>query len=200
MAIRVLGCLAALVVTGCASVTTSRTGIAVPDNQLLARVYAEDQADTERNAVRFEGGERPTREMLSNFPPELAEDVARLVAVDSIRAAGGIQTANDYYHAAMVYQHGADSTSYRLAYEHARRAVEKDPEHAKAKWLSAAAWDRYLDELGRPQWYGTQYRCQDGVRRLLPVEDGRVTDAERVALGVPTLAEARAREGTACER
>ena len=198
MSLRLAALLVVLLVAGCTAASNGEIATPPADNPTLAQIYAEDQADTERNAVRFDGGERPTRAMLANLPAELAEDVARFVVVDSVRAAGGIRTANDHYHAAMVYQHGADTTSYRLAYEHARRAVERDPDHAEAKWLSAAAWDRYLDESGRAQWYGTQYRCEDGVRRLLPVDEGRVTDDERVALGVPTLAEARAREGTEC--
>ena len=198
MPLRLATLLVAFLVAGCTAASSVETSAPPLDNQTLAQTYAEDQADTERNAVRLDGGERPTRAMLANFPAELAEDVARLVVVDSIRAAGGIRTANDHYHAAMVYQHGADTTSYRLAHEHAQQAVEKDPSHAEAKWLSAAAWDRYLDESGRAQWYGTQYRCENGIRRLLPIDEGRVTDDERVALGVPTLAEARAREGTQC--
>ena len=186
---------------GCAS-SPGRTAEGATDNAVLARAYAEDQADSERAAFVYEDGSAMSlddlRQRLPHMPPELADDVRRLVAVDSVLAAGGARTAADFYHAAMIYQHGADTTSYRRAHDLARRAVELDPDHADAKWLTAASWDRYLDGAGRPQWYGTQYRCEDGLRRLLPVEEGRVTDEERRALGVPTLAEARAKNETRC--
>ena len=188
-------------VVGCAS-TTAPTS-ADEDNAVLARTFAEDQADDERAAFVYEDGSPmpldDLRQRLPYMPPELADDVRRLVTVDSVLTAGGARTANDFYHAAMIYQHGADTTSYRRAHDLASRAVEIDPDHADAKWLTAASWDRYLDESGRPQWYGTQYRCnEDGLRYLLPVDEGQVTDEERRVLGVPTLAEARAREGTEC--
>ena len=198
-----LASVTAAVLVGCASSPAPTAAeSAHEDNAVLARAFAEDQADDERAAFVYEDGSAMSlddlRQRLPYMPPELADDVRRLVAVDSVLAAGGARTAGDFYHAAVVYQHGADATSYRRAHDLARRAVELDPDHSDAKWLTAASWDRYLDESDRPQWYGTQYRCEDGLRRLLPVEEGRVTDEERRALGVPTLAEARAREGTEC--
>lgn len=176
---------------------------APPDNPDLARLYAEDQRDDHRAILVDEDGNAvpldDLRARLGELPPQLADDVRRRIAVDSVLAAGGAQTADDFYHAAMVYQHGADTTSYRTAHELASRATALDPEHADARWLMAASWDRYLVDADRPQWYGTQYRCDEqGLRRSEPVEAGRVTDAERVAAGVQTLAEQRLLEGTPC--
>jgi hypothetical protein len=104
-------------------------------------------------------------------------------------------TANDLYHAAMVYQHGNDSTSYKQAYDWSKRAVELDSTHSKARWLTAAAWDRYLMSKGEPQWYGTQFRRRDhtGPWELYEVDTTRVTDAERIRAGLETLAEQRLR-------
>ena len=195
--------LGALALAGCVSSSTRAGEGSAEDNAVLARAYAEDQADDERSAFIYEGGDAipldTLRSWVDTMPPELADDVFRMIAVDSVLAAGGARTANDFYHAAMVYQHGGGATSYRRAHELASRAVDLDPDHADAKWLTAASWDRYLAESGQPQWYGTQYSCgEDGLRRLLPVEEGRVSDEERQALGVRTLAEAREREGTEC--
>lgn len=195
--------MAAAALFGCASNPARTSASVTEDNAVLARAYAEDQADAERAAFVYEDGSAmpldDLRQRLPYMPPELADDVHRLIAVDSVLAADGARTANDFYHAAMIYQHGADTTSYRRAYDLATRAVELDPNHVDAKWLSAAAWDRYLDASGRRQWYGTQYRCdEDGLRYLLPVDEGRVSDDERRALGVRTLAEAKALEGTEC--
>ena len=192
----------AAVLFGCAS-SPARTSVnAAEDNAVLARAYIEDQADDERSGFIYEDGSpmpiEDLRARVPYMPPEIADDARRLIAVDSVLTAGGARTANDFYHAAMIYQHGADTTSYRRAHDLATRAVELNPDHAEAKWLSAASWDRYLDESGQLQWYGTQYRCVDGLRRLLPVAEGRVTDEERRSLGVPSLAEARAKEGTEC--
>lgn len=192
---------AVLAVAGAASAQTAEAPPA--DDPVLARAYAEDQADGHRAAFVYQGGGAipldTLRLRLGSMPPHLADDVRRRLAVDSVLAAGGARTANDFYHAAMIHQHGADTTAYRMAHELAARAVALDPDHADARWLAAASWDRYLDASGRPQWYGTQYRCDDGgLRRSIPVEPGRVTDEERAAAGVETLAQQRALEGTPC--
>ena len=187
---------------GCASSPARPDLSTTEDNEILARAYTEDQADDDRSGFIYEDGSpmpiEDLRVRVPYMPPEIADDARRLIAVDSVLAAGGARTANDFYHAAMIYQHGAGTTSYRRAHDLATRAVELDPDHTDAKWLSAASWDRYLDESGQPQWYGTQYRCVDGLRQLLPVDEGQATDEDRRSLGVPTLAEARAKEGTEC--
>jgi len=72
--------------------------------------------------------------------------------------------------------------------------VELDSANSDAMWLKAAAWDRYQMRLGLPQWYGTQFVRDPGEPwRLYDVDTTAVTDEERAAHGVPTLAEQRAR-------
>ena len=44
----------------------------------------------------------------------------------------------------------------------------------------------------QPQWYGTQFQSDDKGMFLYPLEEGAVSDDERRAMQVPTLAEARA--------
>jgi hypothetical protein len=107
--------------------------------------------------------------------------------------AGAVTTANDHYHAAMIFQHGSEPEDALRAHKLAKKAMELDPDHEIAPWLSAAAWDRYKMYLGEPQWYGTQFRRTDGVWHLYEVDETAVTDGERTALGVPPLAEARKR-------
>jgi hypothetical protein len=58
----------------------------------------------------------------------------------------------------------------------------------RARWLTAAAYDRWLMYQGKPQKYGTQY-VHDGVRHRLWDVDPTTTDAERAAWKVPPLAE-----------
>ena len=44
--------------------------------------------------------------------------------------------------------------------------------------------DRVLMYRGEPQIYGTQYRTQDGVPKLWPVQDPENLDDRRAALGL----------------
>lgn len=133
------------------------------------------------------------------LPPEekarldiAARDDARLARVKAILDAGGAKVSIDYFHAAMVFQHGHDPADYQRAHDLALKAAELDPSHTTARWLAAASEDRLLMNQGKPQKYGTQFRKEGGVWELYPV-DPSVTDEERAAWGVPSLAEAQAK-------
>lgn len=119
-------------------------------------------------------------------------DEARRKRVDEIVAAGGAKAADDYYHAAMVFQHGAGVEEIRRARELALKAVEIEPKHRRARWLAAAAEDRVLMFEQKPQKWGTQYTKRDGVWILWDV-DPAITDAQRAEWDVPPLAAAKAR-------
>lgn len=119
-------------------------------------------------------------------------DVERRQRVDAILAAGGAKVADDYYHAAMVYQHGSDLAEIQRAHELAARAVALDGTHDAAKWLAAAAEDRALMYQQKPQKYGTQFQKQQGTWVVWQV-DPTITDEQRAAWNVPPLAEAHAR-------
>jgi hypothetical protein len=58
-----------------------------------------------------------------------------------------------------------------------------------ARWLAAAAYDRWLMTGGLPQKYGTQYRFAKG-RWVLHEVDPTTSDGERARWDVPPLAEA----------
>lgn len=119
-------------------------------------------------------------------------DEARRQRVDAILAAGGAKVAADYYHAAMVYQHGSALAEIQRAHELAVKAVSLDATHDAAKWLAAAAEDRALMYQQQPQKYGTQFQKQQGVWVVWQV-DPSITDEQRAAWNVPPLAEAHAR-------
>lgn len=125
----------------------------------------------------------------------LIADSTRRARVREMLDSNLVRTADDYYHAAMVFQHGNDTTAARMAYELASTAVELDSTHENARWMTAAAWDRYLMRKGEPQWYGTQFvrNPLTDPWRLYDIDTTRVTDEDRVRLGVPPLAESRAR-------
>ncbi len=67
------------------------------------------------------------------------------------------------------------------------------PEDRRFRWLTAASWDRIMAMQLQPQWYGTQFHSDDGGMFLYPVADGAVSDDDRKAMQVPSLAESRAR-------
>jgi hypothetical protein len=63
--------------------------------------------------------------------------------------------------AAIVLQHGDDSTDYRVAHELAKAACEKGVnstrwDRGSAEWLAKATYDRWMLSIGKPQVYGTQ--------------------------------------------
>jgi len=149
------------------------------DNPELRELYEKDQSERKVETIDWS--------VLN------VADSLRRVRVMEIRTEGGIKTANDYHHAAMIFQHGSDTTAIGFAYRFAKEAVRIDSEHKGAKWLMAASWDRHKMYSGEPQWYGTQF-VTDGPGtpwRLYDIDTTKVTDEERATLGVPSLAEAR---------
>lgn len=64
--------------------------------------------------------------------------------------------------------------------------------HPHARWLAAAAFDRWCMYEGRQQKYGTQF-VPDGERYRLWDVDPSTTDEDRVTWDVPSLAVQRNR-------
>lgn len=137
-------------------------------NQALLKLYKEDQTDRQNNSITW------------------AKDDARLASVERIIASDGLVTTEDYYHAAVIFQHGRESKYYLKAKRLALKSVELN--NNKARWLASAAEDRYLHSVGKPQIWGTQF---NGIRCLTmePFDRTIKTDTQRVANGVPTLAQ-----------
>lgn len=95
-------------------------------------------------------------------------------------------SAVDLYHVAWLLNHGDEPAEARRAHELAREAA--DAGHRPARWLAAAAYDRWCMYEGRPQRYGTQF-VPDGVRHRLWDLQAETTDAERAVWDVPPLAD-----------
>lgn len=165
----------ALLVLLAAGCTSSRE--VVQSNVRLTELYEQDQAD------RRLGDD-------ADWTAINRRDAERRAEVQRLLDTGAVRNAADHYHAAMVFQHGSDSTAYRKARDLAREAEQLGSE--PARWLAAAAHDRYLISIGEPQHYGTQFRVQDGTRYLLPFDSTAVSDAERRRVGARTLDEIRA--------
>jgi hypothetical protein len=92
-----------------------------------------------------------------------------------------------------VMQHGLSANEIRTANALATIAAALEPQNARYKWLVAASWDRLLVDLHKPQWYATQYVSGQGGKFALYPVDESITDADRLEMGAPTLAEARKR-------
>jgi len=156
-------------------------------------VVDEESHDNEELQLIFESDQE------DRSPPDWerirTEDPKRRARVAELLQAGAARTGADFLHAAMVFQHGRTPEDYLQAKELALRAVELG--RADAKWLAAAAEDRYLMVSGQPQKFGTQFRAKGGAWVLHDV-DPSTSDTDRASMGVPTLAaqQERAREMT----
>jgi hypothetical protein len=147
-------------------------------NEELQALYKQDQADRQA----FEQLDRKQRQQV------LKRDRERRQRVEILLKGELIQAPEDFFHAAMIFQHGERLEHFRQAHELARRGAELS--HPNCRWLSAAAYDRWLMNQGKPQKYGTQYTSRDNIPYRLWDVDPTTTDEERTAWNVPPLAEA----------
>jgi hypothetical protein len=149
-------------------------------NPVLTHLFEEDQADRKGDPAKI------------NWKVVTPRDAERRGRVQEILDRGEAKVSVDFYHAAMVFQHGHVVADFATAYRLALRAVELDEHNSSAKWLAAAAKDRELMNSGKPQLYGTQFVLENGRWKLYEV-DPSISDAERAKWHVPTLAEAKNR-------
>jgi hypothetical protein len=148
-------------------------------NTELQALYEQDQAD---RCVFFEQLDTEQLQQVRE------RDRARRQLVEELVRSEALQTGEDYFHAAMVFQHGETLDDYLRAHELAKRGAELG--HPDCLWLTAAAYDRWLAHQGKPQKYGTQYTSRDDEPYRLWDVDPTTTDEERAAWNVPPLAEA----------
>lgn len=133
------------------------------------------------------------REGIGSFQAEgeelLKHDRARRRKTYAIIENGGLKVSEDFYHAALIFQHGETSDDYNKANELAQKAMEMGDD--RAKWLYAATLDRWLLSIGRAQKFGTQFeRNESGDWELAQPIDDSVTDEERARYNVPPFSEA----------
>jgi hypothetical protein len=146
----------------------------------LYRMFQEDQKS------RTGGFEKIDWKVVS------AQDEKHRQRATQILAEGGAKTSDDYYHAAMIFQHGSAPADFEQAHKLAVKAVELDASNDAARWLAAATQDRFLMNQNKPQLYGTQFKKVDGKWILYPV-DPSITDEERAQWNVPPLDAAKRR-------
>jgi hypothetical protein len=116
------------------------------------------------------------------------QDAARRIAVRKLLDAGELHTGEDFEEAAFIFQHGDSADDYLLAHTLATLAVAKG--RASAIWITTATLDRYLQKIGQPQIYGTQYLPHpDGQWTQEPYNRTLISDSLRKELQVPPIAE-----------
>lgn len=143
-------------------------------NQQLKQIYEEDITDRNNKIPDEELNKR---------------DRLRKVKVKKVLNEAESLDAQDYHHAALIFQHGEDLADFRKAYELAMKAVESGND--SARWLAAASLDRSLLMEGKAQKYGTQFKQNGkGDWKLAQPIDSTVTDEERKEWNVPPLKDA----------
>ena len=150
----------------------------------IHKLYLEDQSD------RGVGGKA-----ISDWQDLVKRDNARRGRVRELMTGGSLKTAQDFHDAAFIFQHsvqtnenpiGAVASDYLLAHVLASVAIAKGDQ--KSLWLSAASLDRYLQLIGQPQIFGTQYQSKDDQPYTQePYNRTIVPDALRLVLCVPPL-------------
>jgi hypothetical protein len=152
-----------------------RLDAAWPDNPEMERLFSEDQADRQD----------PTKIDWSVVSPR---DEARKARTRALLADGKLRSGKDFHAAAFIFQHGGEPEDFLLAHSLAIAAVARG--ETGSTWIAAATLDRYLQSIGQPQIYGTQFKAGKGEKSTEGAYDrALVPDALRAVLGVPSLAE-----------
>ena len=145
------------------------------DNLILTKLYENDQNSRKVKQIDW-----------NNL---LKQDSIRRVKVLQLIKENKLSTSNDFFHAAMIFQHGNDSISYKLAWKYSKKASKIDTSNKSARWLSAASYDRYLLSIGKPQIYGTQFLVFKKKYYLRNFDTTKVSDTERIYYSTRTLKE-----------
>lgn len=154
---------------------------------LSASVFAQDNAELEQ---MYRSDQTARQSQPVNWQELNEQDADRRERVLAILQDGDIRSAKDYFHAAMIFQHGNTPDHIRLSHSFATIAASLDPGLPNANWLKAATWDRLLLNFNQPQWYGTQFvRDADGNLTLYKMQPDVISDEQRAAWSVPTVAE-----------
>ena len=103
--------------------------------------------------------------------------------VAAIISHGALQTAEDYFRAAIIFQHSQAADDHLMAHVLANVAAFRG--HTEARWLSAATLDAYLASTDKRQIFGTRY-LKTGDRRM---DSDFLDDAMRREYCVPPLAQ-----------
>lgn len=143
-------------------------------NAEMTRIFTADQADRSKTDADW----RAVNEA----------DALRRQRTEALLDAGQLNSGDDFYHAAFIFQHGDKANDYLKAHILATIAAARGK--PAAVWIAAATLDRYLQAIGQPQVLGTQFTIPNNAPATQePYNRTLVSDALRKALRVPPLAE-----------
>jgi len=175
-------------------------GMAASLRRLLEPVAVNQHWDPDRTYFVREPPAAPNAELAALHAADQADrngtqDMARLESRDTARRArvrqlldqGLLRAADDYYRAAVIYQHGTKPEDFLLAHVLSMAAMALG--RGDAGWLASATLDRYLWSQDAPQVLGTQYAGERGRLTQAPYAATLVPDSLRLLLGVPERAE-----------
>lgn len=141
-----------------------------------------------------------------DWPAITKRDGDRRAAAKAILAKESAPTGEEMYYAAFIFQHGQLPDDYLLAHIFATEAIVLG--YTKAKWISAATLDRYLQSIGQKQVFGTQFSDEKYAyylqhrnspdlaekiksigdqQTLEPYDEGLIPDRIRASFCVPSL-------------
>jgi hypothetical protein len=154
--------------------------------------YAVDQADVPSNPKMqaiFEADQAvrqslPTAEQLDKIG---AGDAERQAQAKALIDQGELRSGEDFRQAAFVFQHGERPEDFLYAHVLATIALAKG--HTAAAWIAAASLDRYLNSIGQPQIYGTQFTGTTPDDFAEPLNRELISDVLRRQTGVLSLAD-----------
>ncbi len=152
-------------VTSAVAQTSPPTKPANADNPELKTLFLDDQHDrgVEPFTTLDEHGKRVgPKKPWPVQPMETMEkrDRERRNRVHQLLDAGSVKTDQDYWFAALIFQHGEKPEDYLLAHVLALTAAYKG--NRNGRWLAAASLDRYLLSISQKQVYGTQFTGKAG--------------------------------------
>ena len=152
-----------------------RPAPAEPDNAEMTRIFDADQAARQGDFLSID------------WKTVSKADADRRAQVRDLIQRGELQSANDFVHASFIFQHGDTADDFLFAHTLALIALGKGSD--QALWIAAATLDRYLQKIGQPQIYGTQFRVQpDKSFTQAPYDRSLISDQLRAVLGVPDQA------------
>jgi hypothetical protein len=145
--------------------TPSTNGVKPITVSRIHQLYAEDQNENPGNITEQEHNRH---------------GVVRRSEIRLMLAKGEIETASDFHDAAVLFQHGEAADDYMMAHIFAIEALLRGDN--SSKWIAAATLDRYLQIIGRPQIFGTQYDAEtasDASKEQGKLVDPKVANLRR---------------------
>ena len=155
----------------------------------LRALYVQDQRDR-GVALADDGTSMLSKEQADKLPSydrqkevPKRDEVRREQARTLLSEPGA--SGEDYYYAAFIFQHGQKADDYLFAHILAVESIALG--YSRAKWISAATLDWYLQQIGQKQVFGTQYQGENLAYYLQHQHDSDVTEKFKALTDQQTL-------------